>query len=121
MEVHFKAIDEDGSTWRVGTTQERAFQSMGSLLTINTYDSYETEYYYVKRGTLCHSVGREDVNGVDIFFNDIVEEDTLFLHKVKGKVVYINGVVCIDNFLQPLWNYNVKVVGNIHDNELENK
>ena len=76
MEVHFKAIDEDGSTWRVGTTQERAFQSMGSLLTINTFESYESKHYYVKRWTLCHSVGRKDVNGVGIFFNDIVEEDT---------------------------------------------
>lgn len=118
MEIDFKAIDEDGSTWRIGTTQERGHCSMGSFLTINTYDSHEFEWHYVKRDTLCHSVGKEDVNGVDIFFNDIVEEDTLIIPKLKGKVVYINGVVCIDNILQPLWNYNVKVVGNIYDKEL---
>lgn len=109
----FKGIGVHTKKWHEGSKVWKCAGSMGDYCYI-TY--YSTENQVIPH-TLCMVVGRKDIKGNEIFFDDIVREKTIYATKVKGRVVYVNGVVCIDNILHPLWNYEVEVIGDIHDNE----
>lgn len=118
-DIKFKAKRKDNNEWVEGYYQ-RVKHFLGIKCIYYIVDE-EQNYYEVISETVCQYTGLKDINGVEIYENDIVEEGC---NGFVSSVIWDNEVGTYK--LKDLGDYYIKdatieweVIGNIYDKEVK--
>lgn len=121
-EILFRGRAINAGKWLVGDLFQYA--ATAQIWTTDPIDGGKWNYL-VNPSTVGQYTGLQDMNGKRIFEGDVVHvHDTLVrcdkpYHEFEGYVEYRDGsfVICCEDSTHYRWlDYEVKVIGNIHDN-----
>ena len=85
-EIKFKAKRIDNQEWVKGSLMKTPFGTF-----IEWYDDSICNQREVEPNTVCQFTCMKDVNGEELYENDIITAKTILGIELKGKIIYLNA------------------------------